>query len=425
MEQVRVAENGRTFTRGGKPFFYLADTIWSAFTNVTDSEWDYYLSVRAEQGFNALQINILPQWDRSIPDLGLYPFASRDGGQTFDFSVWNEEYFSHAKRMCRAAADAGFTLALVVKWANFVTSTWASSMKSANEKPEEMLEEYATKVAAEFDEFHPIYVVSGDTDLDTSEAVRYYDRILSTLCEKSPDTLKTMHVKRGYDHVPENLAEKLDYFLFQSGHNGSAQVMAWRLPQIIGSRYPGKPLVNAEPCYEQMGYSHNEYGRFNPWDIRRAAWCSILSGASAGVTYGAHGIWNWNRADSVVNPIMGEGFDRAQSWNDALHFPGAWDYGRIRVMAEGKDFIPCQDLLDGAGASPQIRLARAGEEYWLYVPYNTAVKIRADLSGYGLSAFDLAQKRIAHLSLAVTDGVTRLSMHPFQEDALMILTKEE
>ena len=29
--------------KNGKPFFYLADTCWSAFTNIKDNDWDYYL----------------------------------------------------------------------------------------------------------------------------------------------------------------------------------------------------------------------------------------------------------------------------------------------------------------------------------------------------------------------------------------------
>ena len=55
--------------KNGKPFFYLADTCWSAFTNIKDNDWDYYLDYRKSQGFNTLQINILPQWDASATDL--------------------------------------------------------------------------------------------------------------------------------------------------------------------------------------------------------------------------------------------------------------------------------------------------------------------------------------------------------------------
>ena len=36
--------------------------------------------------------------------------------------------------------------------------------------------------------------------------------------------------------------------------------------------------------------------------MRRAAWQSVLSGADAGITYGANGIWNWYKKGMPVNP---------------------------------------------------------------------------------------------------------------------------
>ena len=50
MSRVTVSEDKSTFCRDKKPFFYLADTIWSAFTNITEDEWIYYLKRRKEQG---------------------------------------------------------------------------------------------------------------------------------------------------------------------------------------------------------------------------------------------------------------------------------------------------------------------------------------------------------------------------------------
>ncbi|MMZ52468.1 beta-glucosidase [Paenibacillus polymyxa] len=56
MIQLSIAENKRYFMNEGNPFFYLADTVWSAFTNITLEEWAYYLDYRKSQGFNVLQI---------------------------------------------------------------------------------------------------------------------------------------------------------------------------------------------------------------------------------------------------------------------------------------------------------------------------------------------------------------------------------
>ena len=423
MKRLKVGENKCSFTLDGKPFFYLGDTIWSAFTNVTLEEWKYYLHTRKMQGFNVLQINTLPQWDRCMTDVGVYPFATKDG-QIFDFSKWDESYYERAREMCRMAKEEGFQLALVVLWLNYVPGTWGSKILDVNVMPEDFVEAYTEKVVKEFDEFAPIYIVSGDTDFDTEEAIGYYEKAFRVLCEKSPESLKAMHIKRGYDVIPEQFLDRIDFYMFQSGHNAKGQEMAYLLPESFRKKYPKKPMINAEPCYEQMGFSRKEYGRFEPEDIRKAAWSSILSGACAGVTYGAHGIWNWKKVFSKANPVLGEGFDEPQSWENAIHFPGAWDYGMIRHFLEEQgvnELVPCQNLLEDC--APEIRMAKNQDKYFIYMPFNTTLCIKKEFHDYRCLALDLMDKRVAELTLTEKDGMTRTEMHPFQKDVLLIIEK--
>ena len=44
--KLTVSADCRHLERDGKPFFWLADTIWSAFTNSTLEDWAYYLKRR-------------------------------------------------------------------------------------------------------------------------------------------------------------------------------------------------------------------------------------------------------------------------------------------------------------------------------------------------------------------------------------------
>nr|WP_309295406.1 DUF4038 domain-containing protein [Faecalibacterium gallinarum] len=55
----------------------MADTCWSAFTNIGSEEWVFYLKRRREQGFRVLQINILPQWDACATPYHHYPLPRR------------------------------------------------------------------------------------------------------------------------------------------------------------------------------------------------------------------------------------------------------------------------------------------------------------------------------------------------------------
>ena len=162
MGQLRV--NGRHLERDSQPFFWLADTIWTAFTNPTDDEWIEYLDQRASQGFNVLQINALPQWDRSGVPFDRYPYATEDHGKTFDFSCPVPEFWEHARWQLSEAVKRGFVPAIVVMWCNYVPNTWASNINPANIIPGELVEPVVRQICESFNEFDPIYVVSGDTD---------------------------------------------------------------------------------------------------------------------------------------------------------------------------------------------------------------------------------------------------------------------
>ncbi len=122
MSRIEISDTHDYFLRDGMKFFYLADTCWSALTNAALDEWVYYLDFRRRQGFNAIQVNLLPQHDRSESDLYIDPFgALPDGG--WDFSRRNDEYFDRAERMVELAVERDITPAIVVLWCNYVKGT--------------------------------------------------------------------------------------------------------------------------------------------------------------------------------------------------------------------------------------------------------------------------------------------------------------
>lgn len=416
---LQVSENKKNILKDGKPFFYLADTCWSAFTNMTDEEWDFYLYRRKAQGFNTIQINILPQWDASVTDLDYRPFVDNDPHRL------NDAYFAHARSMCEKAKAEDFELALVVLWCNYVPGTWASRMLPDGVLPFDCLEAYARKVHAVFSDLEPLYVISGDTDFPEEETVRYYMQVGRVLKELAQGCLFTTHIKGRYSDIPEELYALLDLCFYQSGHNAKDLAMPYSLSEKMQALYPGKPLINSEPCYEQMGYSGNMYGRWSRRDVRRAAWVSVLSGACAGVTYGAAGIYSWHKVKKGFHTLLGEGFDMPMSWEEAMAFPGAWDYGYLKMLLEELDataLTPRQDLL--VNDTADIRVAQAGSELLLvYVPFNTKVRLDLDLSGWDVKVIDLAERFTAYVDVTLKDEKSVIGMHPFGEDALIVARK--
>ena len=327
------------------------------------------------------------------------------------------------------AVEHGIRPALVLLWCNYIPGTWGSKVSEklgAPLLPFEEVRAHVERVVKHLGEFDPVYVVTGDTDFKDEEAIRYYEEGLSAICELAPNALRCMHINRGNRIIPEAFVDRLDFYMYQPGHNYEGQYEAWKLPEDFCSQYPKKPLLNSEPCYEQMGASRNVYWRFSAQDCRASAWSGILSGATAGLTYGTHGVWNWQTAASEGS-VLGEGFDMPFRWQECLQFSGVWDFGLVPQMLDaltegGKLAIePAQELLDDARES--IRVARIGDAVVAYMPRATALRLHGAFEHMEAIAFDLEDKRVAHMPMRVdeTAASTRVEQHPFTHDALVVL----
>lgn len=336
MAKLQIAPDKQHFTRGGEPFFWVGDTLWSAFTNPTFEEWAEYLAYRKAQGFNVIQINTLPQWDRIKPDLGIYPYPMLEG-EGLDYTADpNPEYITRAQKICQMAVDAGFTLALVVDWGDIVPGTWLNHVCPTHVWPLDAVEKHVRRVVEYYDRFDPVYIVSGDTDLRSEETIAYYQRTINILKEIAPDSLRTMHLCGGFIGLTPELAEGLDFYVYQSGHGENSVDTLDTLPVQMRKQFPGKPILNAEPCYEKMPKMPADWHQppkalYDADDVYDACRRSILAGANAGITYGANGLWNWKREEGVAEGVIKDMYGDTATWREAMHFPGA---GRIAGLKD-------------------------------------------------------------------------------------------
>ncbi|MDR0601628.1 MAG: DUF4038 domain-containing protein [Treponema sp.] len=423
MKQIQIDKSRMIFTAGGKPFFYLADTAWMAFSNMSVEEWDEYTDFRKVQGFTALQISILTILnDTSIGEETLLPFAM-DGGK-MDFSARNETYFEKAVRMVDIMSKKGLVPALVVLWNNYIPGTWASEHTgNISLMPESFLPEYAACVASCFNRFNPVYIISGDTLFDTETVTRYYSIMLEEIKKQAPDALTTMHLSPRAEIPPAIRDSKsLDFYMFQSGHGDDDIGFPVTLAEKFRSYAPARPVVNGEPCYEGHAYG-GKYPRWSAFEVRRAVWQSLLSGAKAGVTYGAHGIWMFQHEGMIFNNPKFSGLPFL--WREALAFEGAWDVSYAKWLFENYrlgDLEPNQKLIDGpeqARAASSRDLSRIA----LYMPYAGKMVIRHDLEGYRSCLHLLDSRRVLSPSLVFEKGETVLPMAGRNTDALFIAEK--
>ena len=422
MASVTVAPTRDRFLRGGRPFFYLADTAWMAFSNVPEAAWTEYVRFRREQGFTALQISILPvNHDTSVAATNDTPFAPRGDG--WDYGARNDAYFAKAERMVAEAVAAGLVPVLGVLWRNYVPGTKASTANPvAGPMPFDVMEQYVAYVAQRFRSYEPMFFISGDTLWESEEEPRYYLRALELIRAGCPDALISMHLTPQAD-LPEAFVDAVDFYMFQSGHGADRVDLPWRLAEKFAAYRIRRPVINSEPCYEGHGRvagAGRVRGRWTRSEVRTAAWQSLLSGAKAGVTYGGHGVWSFHtREKRFLNDHKYVPMD----WWEALRLPGAWDYGYARWLFETfglADLAPNQALV--AGADPAIRAAATADAgvVAVYLPHAAGLKVNADLSRHRITLLDLERRRPYTTDVTVSGGVTRLQLPNADSDLLLI-----
>jgi len=420
MTKLVVSATKDYLLKDGVPYFYLADTAWMAFPNLPISDWKKYLAYRRKQGFTALQMSILPvTHDTSISEDNVDPFRCDSDGN-WDFKSYNEVYFDKAKEMVGLAVEAGFVPVLGVLWCCYVPGTPACKRSPiATAMPIDAVKAYSEFAAELFKRFDPIFFISGDAGFQSEHEEAYYMAALKIVRSICPDSLISMHIGSDID-VPKSFIETVDFYMYQSGH-GEHQDRPYRLAQKYYAYPIKRPILNSEPCYEGHGRVGTKT-RFSRFDVRKAIWQSLLSGAKMGMTYGAHGIWSFHRRGMrFLNANRSfEPFD----WDVALRLEGAWDASYARWIFEDYDMFDIEPTRrigtdDGEVVmSADIDLTKIA----IYSPYSFDIEVDIDLSGYRCQLIDLENRRPIMPQVNYGKPST-IRMPNFNSDYLILATR--
>lgn len=426
MGRLKVAACGDILERDGRPFFLLSDTDWMAFQKLTPEEWRELVVRRRQQGFNALQISVMPiAHDNSDSEQAVHPFAVKDG--KYQFTEINSAYFDRAEAMLEIMREYDMIPFLHLFWVNYIPDTWAAKISPGTVIPFERVRPLAEYMIDRFRKYEPIYSVSGDTGFETERVVEYYKEILDVLYEKDPEGLTTLHLKPEAD-PPEILRKHPQYhcYAYQSGHgidetesvdlHSNQSAMLTCAGRFL-EKAERKPIINTEPCYEGHGFGFH-YGKFNAYDIRRVAWTSLLSGAKAGISYGAHGVWQMHRRGENFNNMAYSGMP--YDWRAALQFPGAWDVGFVRWLFVHYDMFSLKPSDALEARSSLIRMAESDDRIVIYMPYQDECSVLRDLSGYCVEMIALETKKVLIPLYTVREGKTYFSLSDCNEDMLII-----
>ena len=417
---LKISDNAHYLLyEDGTPFFYLADTAWASFGNVPLELWEPYLRYRQMQGFNALQISVLPIiHDRSVgPDL-VEPFARKDNG-AYDFSQRNEAYFAKAEKMTQMAVDYGFIPVLGMIWCCYAVQR---NDVNPNRMSLDEVREFSTFAAERFKKFDPMFFISGDTPQHDDEEIDRYCVSLESTKAVCPDALYTMHICGGRT-LHERLIDGVDFYMYQSGHGAGSQQSSQGLAKQF-KELPLKPIVNGEPCYEGHGrMGSKDRNKFSAFDVRRATWQSLLSGANMGITYGAQGIWS-GQVKGMRLMAEKRKFE-AYDWEFAYQLEGSWDVGFAKWVYENfklADIEPV-DIVKNEDNEIVVAADSAMTKIVAYAPYTTSIEFDIDLSEYTCSCINLNDRRI-WMPPVRTGSTSVFELPQFNHDMLFIAIRK-
>ncbi|TVR52044.1 MAG: DUF4038 domain-containing protein [Spirochaetaceae bacterium] len=430
MRKISVADSGTFFEADKRPFFFFADTVWAAFSNATEEEWDVFTQYRAEQGFNTLQISVMPVLhDASDTYVGPTPYASKGGYARgpWDFTKPSDEYFEKAERMVALAAERGLTTCLVLLWNNYVPGTWANTRRPDVTIPKELVAEYSSFVANRFKSYNPVYFIAGDTRFETDEITEYFMIGLDAVKKADPSALTAMHITGNNSDLPAVVVDSplLDFYTYQSGHRIEHIHNTWKLAEQFREKYPTRPIVNSEPCYEGHGHAGGVYGRWNAFDLRRAFWTSVLSGANAGFTYGAHGVWSWHRRGGEFTSVPNSRIPF--HWSTGMAFDGGWDCAFSKNVFEQYglwEAEPAQDIIPDAPEGVRAARAASGsgrQVVAVYMPCADPVTVTVDdAAKYRFTIVDIERRQYLGAEVSTVDGGAVVVLPERNTDYLII-----
>jgi len=309
---LQVASNRQLFEHAdGTPFFWLGDTWWKNLCK--RMTWEGFQELTADRktkGFTVVQIVCGP-----YPDEG--PFEPRwenEAGmpyETRDFSRMNPAYFEFADRRIQHLVAAGIVPAIVGGWGRGD----CDGMKLAGV---EGIKRHWRHLIARYGAYPAIWIIGGESGGPLwTEVARY---VRETDPYHHPATMHPFHSAR--QSVTDETV--IDFDMLQTGH-GDWSAATNAIPKLKAAyvRTPTMPVMIGEHSYE--GHMQTAFQ-----DVQRYVfWGSMLSG-SAGLTYGAAGVWH---CSVEGDPGLANVYDLT-TWKEGMNYPGSTQLGFGKKLLE-------------------------------------------------------------------------------------------
>jgi hypothetical protein len=370
-QRLKVAPNNRFLMKeDGSPFFYLGDTAWELFHRARRDEVDKYLRDRAAKGFTVIQAVVLAEFD-GLSTPNVYGHRALDNN---DPATPSEDYFQHVDYIVDKAQKLGLYIGMLPTWGDKWNKKWGIGPEVFTPANAEKFGEF---LGTRFKERPIIWILGGDRNPETDAHLSII-RALAQGIRKGDggNHLMTYHPMGGSSSSTWFHKDLwLDFNMFQSGHS-ARDTPNHQFTSSNRQLNPPKPTLDGEPRYEDHPIDWKpEKGWFDDFDVRQAAYWSLLAGA-CGHTYGNHNVWQlWQPGREAISAAR-------TPWLKALSHPGSIQMGYLRRLFESRPFmklVPDQGIIVnevGTGGD-HMRAARAedGSFAFIYIPTGKMVAV--------------------------------------------------
>ncbi len=338
---IRISADKWHFVHAdGTPWFWLADTAWNGPLLAQANDWRLYLQDRRKKGFSAVQF-IATQWRGAYRDAaGQVAYKGRRR------IAVSPGFFQRMEERIKAIVKAGLVPVPVMFWA-----VGGPRINPGEALPEDQLVILGKYMTARWGAYPCVWLLGGDGNYLGKRAEKW-KRIGRAIFRDRPDLVVSIHPGGRTWPCEEFRREPwFDFIGYQSGHDDSDASLRWLVqgpPARFWRNEPHCPVVNLEPNYEGIvGYTKRRV--FGDREVRRACYWSLLVVPTAGVTYGAQGVWSWQ--EKAGAPLNHSSTGIARPWREAMNLPGS---GQMKHLAgffrsvEWWKLRPAEDLVEAA-----------------------------------------------------------------------------
>jgi hypothetical protein len=318
---VRVARDRRHFELAdGTPFFWLGDTVWSGACLSTPKDWQRYATIRSSQDFNVAVWSVLPEESRDH-ESALTGFSDRIGVIP--------SFFQRLDAKIETLSREGILSAIL-------PLSGSSSAINLKELPNEQATLLLRYVAARWGS-EPVVWLMDVSDATPSAGIDRWRKIGNAVFTNSfhaPVVLLPVETPAVVDQFrDERWVDALGVDLLTATHDKKADESATRVADGAASGGP-RPIILFAPC--ENGVAGHSQKRFNPDEVRRSVYQNLFMTPSAGVTYAAQGVVNWDTSvDLKTAAALGGGMPM---WERALFMPAAKQMRPLAKLMNSIDF---------------------------------------------------------------------------------------